>query len=150
MYAESLVAQRLTEKGHTVEFHGPPFDLLVDEKHKVEVKSGKLWTLHASAKFGLGKQIRGKKFDYCVFVMIDRNSLEPLKFLVFSRQELEDCLTPRPRMGKKNNPCILFFYKKIEDLVEKAEKSGEPVLEIERKLHRTPEEFADRWDKIKD
>jgi hypothetical protein len=84
MYAESLVAQKLEENQRIVEFHGQPFDLKVDQRHRVEVKCGKLWNFGAGASFGNGKQIGEKKFDYCVFVIIDRDTFDPIKFFVFS------------------------------------------------------------------
>jgi len=149
MYAESLVAEKLLEKGYTFKFHRRP-DLLVCGAYGVEVKCGKLFRHHASAKFGTGKQIREKEFSHCVWVIIDKDSLEPVKRFVFTVDELKECATPRPRMtGKyKNIPCILFFYKNFEDLVKESEKAGEPIFDIEKKLHYHPKEFEERWDKI--
>jgi len=150
MYAEGLVAQKLVELGRTVEFHGQPFDLTVDKKHKVEVKCGKLWGFGASASFGDGKQIEKKKFDYCVFVIIDKETLDPLKFFVFSRSELEECKIHRPKMTMKETPSILFYYKNFQEFEKESKETGEPIFEVERYLHFHPEQFQDRWDKIGD
>ena len=148
MYAESLVAQKLSENGRTVEFHGGRYDLEVDGRHRVEVKCGKLWEFGASASFGKGKQITGEWFDYCVFVIIDKETFHPLKFFVFSREELKECDTYRPEMTMKETPSILFYYRDFKEFVKESKRTGEPIFNIEKKLHRHPEEFQDRWDKI--
>ena len=148
-YAECLVAQKLLEKNHVVEFCSPQFDLLVDGKIRVEVKCGKFWEFGASASFGKGDQIRDKKFDYCVFVVIDRDVLEPRKFFVFSINELEECATKRPKMTMSETPSILFFYRDFSEFERESEKTDEPIFNIERKLHNNPELFENAWDKIR-
>ena len=148
LYAETLVAQKLVKNGRIVEFHGGKFDLEVDEKHRIEVKCGKLWKFGAGASFGNGKQITDKKFDYCVFVIIDKETFDPIKFFVFSREELKECATHRPGMTMKETPSILFYYRDFKDFIEESEAIGEPIFNIEKKLHRHPEEFQDRWEKI--
>ena len=148
MYAESLVAMKLLMNKRIVEFHSPPFDLLVDGKKKIEVKCGKLWDYGAGASFGKGNQIRENKFDYCVFVIIDKDSFKPKKFFVFSIKELKECTTLRPKMTKPETPSILFYYKDFDEFEVESERTGEPVFNIEKKLHTHPEWFEDRWDKI--
>ena len=148
MYAESLVAQKLLENGRNVEFHGGKYDLEVDEKHRIEVKCGKLWKYGAGASFGTGKQITKEQFDYCVFVIIDKETFHSLKFFVFSREELKECATYRPEMTTKETPSILFYYRDFKEFVKESKRTGEPIFNIEKKLHHHPEEFQDRWDKI--
>ena len=148
MYAESLVAMKLLENEYNVDFHGPQFDLLVDGKKQIEVKCGVLKTWGAGASFGMGKQITEDKFDYCVFVVLDRDKdYEPIKFFVFSREELKECGKHRPDLTEPNTPSILFYYKNAKDL-EESEKKGELVFTIERELVYYPEKFEDKWDKI--
>ena len=147
-YAECLVAQKLLEKNHVVEICSPQFDLFVDGKIRVEVKCGKLWEFGASASFGKGDQIREKKFDYCVFVIIDQVTLEPRNFFVFTLSELEECATLRPKMTMKATPSILFFYRNFEEFKKTSEETGEPIFNIERKLYNNPELFENAWDKI--
>jgi len=144
-YFESLVAKKLLENGHAVAFHEPPFDLLVDGNERIEVKSGKFGKEYASAEFK-GEQIKENKFDFCVFVIIHADSYEPMKFLVFSRGELEE-LFARPRSYTNFPPCTLFYYNDIKYL-EQYEKRGETVLQLERELVLHPEKFEDRWNKI--
>jgi len=149
MYAESLVARKLLENGRVVEFHAPHFDLLVDGKHRVEVKCGKLFEYSAGASFGKGNQIKEKKFDYCVFVIIDEDNYKPVKFFVFSANELEECATPRPKMTTPDTPSILFYYRDFEEFKAESERTGERIFDIERTLHARPEIFENRWDKIR-
>lgn len=148
MYAESLVAQKFMKNGRAVEFHGGRFDLEVDGKYRIEVKCGKLWEFGASASFGKGKQIAEEWFDYCVFVIIDGETFHPLKFFVFSRKELKECATYRPEITMKETPSILFYYRDFKEFVRKSETTGEPIFNIEKRLHHHPEKFQDRWDKI--
>lgn len=147
MYAESLVAKKLLENKHSVEFHSPPFDLSVDREKRMEVKCGKLWIWGAGASFGKGNQITENKFDFCVFVVIHADTYEPLKYFVFTLEELKECAAPRPDLTEPNTPCILFYYRDSKNL-EESKAKGELVFEIEKELVDHPEKFENRWDKI--
>ena len=114
----------------------------------MEVKCGKLWRYGAGASFGDGKQIEKKKFGYCVFVIINKETLYPLKFFVFNRIELAECKIHRPKMTKKETPSILFYYEDFREFEKESEDTGEPIFMVERRLHFHPEQFLERWDKI--
>jgi len=197
LYIESLVALKLLEEGHKVEPFQRVFDILVDDKHRIEVKSGEMGRYCASASFGKGSQIRQNKFDYCVFVVLEMRKAKTIckicgkevqpstvrgggrrkhlreahgieaslsnyaqyfsyplgagrvrEIFVFSREELKECITPRPKMTEPETPCILFWFENFEDFLKYAVDTGEPIFEIEQKLHEHPENFRNRWDKI--
>lgn len=150
IYAECLVAQKLQENNHVVKFQSPQYDLLVDEKNRVEVKCGELWDFGASAHFSKGDQIQEKKFDYCIFVVIVRETFEPRNFFVFSIKELEECTVSRPKMAKKAKAksSVLFFYRNLREFEDKSQRTGEPIFNIERKLCNNPKLFDNAWDKI--
>jgi hypothetical protein len=148
MYAESLVAQKLLENGRNVVFHAPDFDLLVDGGLKIEVKCGLLYNYGAGASFNKGTQIIERKFDYCVFVVIDRENFKPEKFFIFTRKQLAECTKLRPRLTTKETPSILFYYKDLKEFQEDARKAGEPIFDIEIDLSLHPELYENRWDKI--
>lgn len=148
IYAESLVAQKLLENGRNVIFHAPEFDLLIDKKSRIEVKCGKLYNYGAGASFGKGIQIVEKKFDYCVFVIIDQEDFKPKKFFIFKIDELEECAKLRPKLTTKETPSILFYYKDLKEFQEESRRTGEPILNIEISLLSHPELYENRWDKI--
>ena len=156
-YAEYLTAFQLSKLGYEVQVlkkrRGP--DLLVYDvnrniKRLVEVKSSHLdlegWDCAAS--FSKGTSIKKGEFDSCVFVVFE--NLEPKEYLVFTLDELREVATkerPYPITAFPNNPCALFRYKSFQEY-EKAFPNAKDRLEIEIKLHKHPEEFRNRWDKI--
>ena len=197
MYIEVLVALKLLEEGHKVEPFQRVFDIFVDDKHRIEVKSGEMGRYSASASFGKGSQIRQNKFDYCVFVVLEMRKAKTMcklcgkevqpstvrgggrrkhlrkahgikatlsnyaqyfrypkqagkikEMFVFTREELKECVTPRPKMTEPETPCILFWFEDFEDFLKYAVDTGEPIFEIERELHEHPENFKNRWEKI--
>jgi len=197
MYIEVLVALKLLEEGHKVEPFQRVFDILVDDKHRIEVKSGEMGRYNAGASFGKGSQIRQNKFDYCVFVVLEMRKAKTTckicgkevqpstvrgggrrkhlreahnikailsnyaqyfrypsqagkikEMFVFSREELEECVKPRPKITEKETPCILFWFEDFGDFLKYAVDTGEPIFEIEQKLHEHSEDFRNRWDKI--
>lgn len=154
-YVEYRVALELSNRGHTVqvlserEDKGADIYLPVD-KLKIEVKSGKFVYESSCASFGMGKQIKEGKFDYCVFVPYDETSLR--EFLVFSRDELAEVADRQ--LGSfarypKTNPCMVIRYDSYEEYERSLERLGEKTLRIEEELHKHPEEFRDKWGKIK-
>jgi len=147
-YGECLVAQKLVENNHVVEFKQPQFDLLVDGKIRVEVKCGELWDYGASASFGKGDQIREKKFNYCIFVIIDRVTFEPKNFFVFSINELEECTILRPKWTMPDTSSALFFYKDFMEFEKDSKEKGEPIFNIEKQLCDNPKLFDNQWNKI--
>jgi len=148
IYAESLVALKLLQNGHSVDLRAPQFDLLTDGKHRIEVKCGKLFEYGAGASFGKGDQITENKFDYAIFVIIDKEALEPRKFFVFTAKELKECAILRPKMTTSETPSILFYYRDFDEFKRESERTGEPIFNVEKRLHRHPELYGDRWDKI--
>lgn len=141
-FAEYSVASKLEEHGHKVNLPrriGADLELL-DIPKMVEVKSGELdnpngW--ECAASFGDGHSISDSQFHYCIFVVFE--NLAPKEYLIFTLEDLKEI--PKRRVGAfPNNPCLLF--RNVEDAED------EP-LEIEVRLHEHPEQFVERWDKIK-
>jgi hypothetical protein len=122
-------------------------DIYLPEKDvRVEVKTGKYSYGSCVASFRKGSQIKDEKFDYCVFVTYDENGIT--ECLIFSREELiEVAEKPRPKYARypKTNPCILFRFDNLRELEKYL---GEDALKIEIELHKHPEKFKNRWDKI--
>lgn len=150
--AEYVVAMKLSQKGHDARVlqkrRGPDIYLKDLEKY-VEVKSGHadLSDWDCTASFRKGKSIKNKEFHFCVFVVFRKS--EPSEFLVFSVEELIEVAEkprPYPITAFPNNPCALFRY---ESLKKYQDSMKGHTLNIEIRLHRKPEEFVDRWDKIK-
>lgn len=150
--AEYLVAMKLLREGHDVEVlqkrRGPDLRL-GDIGKSIEVKSGhadlQYWS--CSASFGNGKSIKEKKFHFCVFVIF--RELEPSEYLVFDVDELREVAEkprPYPITAFPNNACALFRYGSLEEY--EGSLRGH-TLDIELELHRFPERFRDKWDKIK-
>jgi hypothetical protein len=149
IYAEYLVALKLAEVRREVEVvNRRSYDILVNGNVRVEVKSGKYEDGCAAASFGKGGQIRDAKFDYCIFVSYDGPKVREI--LVFNREELKEVANkPRGRTVvryPKTNPCILLRYDNVWDYYAAVEQ--QEWLEIEVELHKHPERFLNRWDKI--
>ena len=153
-YVEYRVAFELAKREHVVQLLNRRDDkkadiYLPEENIRVEVKSGKFVYGSSCASFGKGRQIRERKFDYCVFVTYDENKIK--EFLVFRREEIKEVANRRlTRFARfpKTNPCMLIRCDSYDDLVNRLEPNGEKMLKIEEKLHKHPIEFRDRWDKI--
>ena len=149
--AEYLVAVKLAQKGHNVSVlqkrRGPDI-YLRDIDRYIEVKSSHsdLSDWGCGASFYTGKGIKNNEFDYCVFVVFRK--LEPSEFLIFTVEELKE-LAEKPRSYPittfPNNPCVLFRYNSLKEYEDHMRGN---LLDIEIKLHRYPEQFRDRWDKI--
>lgn len=151
---EYRVALELTRRGHTVQLLNKRDDkgadiYLPEENIKVEVKSGKFVYGSSCASFGKGRQIKEARFDYCVFVPYDENKVK--EFLIFSKDELVEVANyPRVKFARfpKTNPCMLVRCDSFDDLKSRLEPFGEKPLKIEEKLHKYPEKFMERLDKI--
>jgi len=150
IYGEYLVALKLMPLGFDVEVvNKRSYDILLDDRIKVEVKTGKHEDGSSAASFYKGEQIKDGKFDYCVFVSYD--GLQVKEMLVFTRHELEE-VALRPRGSPivrypKTNPCILLRYDTLNQYLNSME--GLTKLDIELELNKHPEKFINRWDKIK-
>lgn len=149
IYAEYLVALRFEEIGHKAQVvNRRSYDILLDENTRIEVKTGKHEDGCAAASFYKGSQIADGKFDYCVFLTYEK--LRVKEILVFRREELEE-VAKKPR-GKtvvrypKTNPCILLRYDDLFDYYASVEQQD--WLDVEVELHKHPERFRNRWDKI--
>lgn len=161
-YAEYLVASVLAreKKGLKVQILDERAETsadicLISKKGKlirIEVKSAKEnqagW---AFASFGMGEQIRRKKFDYCVVLTFHKAKEKVLDRLVFAADELKEIATkPRPRFARHaTNTCLLMCshsnsIKQYEDYMQ-----GHRRFEIERTLLRYPRKFKNAWGKIK-
>lgn len=153
-YLEYRVALELAKRGHIVqvlnERDKKGADIyLPKEDIKVEVKSGKFVYGSSCASFGKGRQIKERRFDYCVFVPYDKNRIK--EFLIFSREELTEVANkPRLKLARfpKTNPCMLVRCDSYDDLKSHLRPFGEDLLKIEGELHKYPEKFKDRWNKI--
>jgi len=150
-YAEYLVARELTKKGHNVELRKTTFstpDLIIKDIGKtVEVKSSMIdneyWGCGAS--FGNGKSISENKFNYSVFVVFKNYS--PYKFFIFTLEELRELLNKKVGVFK-NNPYALIWYETYEEYLREY-PDAKDRLKLEINLHKHPEEYEDRWDRIK-
>lgn len=153
-YAEYLVALRLKKLGHDVEVlkkrRGPDiYDKTVNARIEVKSSSIDLDEWACAASFYQGASIKKQKFDYCVFVVF--KDFEPWEYLVFSLEELKEIAEkqrPYPITAFPNNPCVLFRYVSLQEY-KNAFPNKENRLNIEWRLHQNPEEFRDKWDKIK-
>lgn len=153
-YLEYRVALELAKREHIVqvlnERDSKGADIyLPEEDIKVEVKSRKFVYGSSCASFGTGRQIKEDKFDYCVFVPYEDNRIR--EFLVFSRKELAEVADrPLKKFARfpKTNPYMIVRCNSYQDLKSRLESFGEEILEIEEELHKHPEKFVDRWDKI--
>lgn len=150
IYAEYLVALKLAQQGFSAEVvNKRSYDILLNDELAIEVKTGKYEDGCAAASFGKGKQIEEVKFDYCVFLTY--NNLRVKETLIFSRKELEEVALKQRGSSvvryPKTNPCILLRYDSLEEYLSSMEESER--LDIEVELHRHPEKFVSRWNKIK-
>ena len=128
------------------------------KKIRIQVKTGK-WQRYefgsnvmysADASFGKGTQIRNRRFDYLVFIVID--GIEIREILIFSIDELQE-IAPRLTWAgnPKTNPCLLSRMESIEDAEKwiKFYNITDSIYKIERDIIEHPEKYVGRWDKIK-
>jgi len=155
-YSEYLVALKLSELGYDVEVlkktQGPDLVVHIDQDvdRLVEIKSSHLdsegWACATS--FYKGTSIRRGEFHFCVFVIFEK-LVKPVEYLIFTLKELEDVKKERPYpiTAFPNNRCVLFRYKNLREYKREI-PNVKDRLDIEIKLHKHPEEFRNRWDKI--
>jgi len=154
-YAEFLVTKEIASRGYEVQVLNErevrSADIYVPEIDKrIEVKSGlfkeESGVITTDASFGKGSQIRKRKFDVCVFVAF--NGINP-EFYVFTLEELLE-VGENERVNiadhPDTNPCLLILCKSYEDYMNYLR--NEKMLNIEIDLHKNPEKYKDRWDKI--
>lgn len=117
---------------------------------RIEVKTGhtdrEKWACTAS--FRDGKSIKKAEFDSCVFVVFENLAVK--ECFVFALDELKEVAEkprPYPITAFPNNPCALFWYGNLVEY-EKAFPNNQDRLSIEIRLHKHPEDFKNRWDKI--
>ncbi|MEM2750840.1 MAG: hypothetical protein QXH53_04140 [Nitrososphaerales archaeon] len=153
-YLEYRVAYELAKRGHVVQIlnerRNKKADIYLPKKKvRVEVKSGKFVYNSSCASFGRGSQIKENRFDYCVFVPYSEGKVK--EFLIFSREELTEVPdNPRIKFARypKTNPCMIIRCDNYEDLKKRLQEYSENILKIEEELHKHPEKFIERWDKI--
>jgi hypothetical protein len=153
-YAEYLVAQKLAKRGHTVQLlnrRDNSADIfLLDIGKRVEVKSCRVdedgW---ANASFSEGHEIQRKRFDYCVWVIMDDYGTVKHTF-IFTVDELKEVCTKRPKLiGQLSNQCLLLLAPSLKDFNDYVTKMGEPVFRVEKDLLNNPAKYRDAWLKIK-
>ena len=122
---------------------------------KVEVKTGKWQTptwdelvmKSADAVFS-NYQIKNKDaFDFVVFY-IHEDYKKVREILVFNREDLKEV---RERRGNRASSYFISRVESIEDLEKWMNKyvPPEPVFNLEKQLVDNPEQFRDKWEKIK-
>lgn len=157
-YAEYFVACELAKKGYSVQILNRRDETsadiyLTDIKKKIEVKSGKYdndgWT---DASFGLGKQIKNGKFDYCIFVTFSKSEEGKIEeVFIFTREELEEVANISRKVARfqSTNPCLLLRCRSFAEYKNWIEINNHKQLKIEEELNEHPEKFNKKWDKIK-
>ena len=157
-YAEYLVASILSKRGYDVQLSSERKDTgadlyLTGQKTRIEVKSGKIkadgWT---DASFGMGNQIKKKKFDYCVFVVFDKAVEGRVKAtFIFTRDELREVTKPRKGIAKHldTNPCVLLLAPSIQEYKKYMQDYKSQKLHIEYELNKNPRKYSEKWSKIK-
>jgi hypothetical protein len=157
-FAEYWVACKLTSKRHKVQIlderEATVADIFLPEDGiRVEVKSSAIredgW---AYASFGLGRQIKDSKFDYCVFLTFsDAGNAEPKDVLIFTRDELKEVAIPRRRLASHpdTNPCLLMYGGSLKEYTRQVENWRFKPFQIEMRLLTNPKQFRNNWAKIK-
>jgi hypothetical protein len=154
-FAVYLVALKLAEKGYEVRVPAEKgkkgrADIYIPYMNvKIEVKSGRRRYDCSTASFGDGQQIKQRKFDYCAFLTFRGNMVNEI--FIFSLEELKEIAEkPRPALAdyKGTNVCMLLKYDNLEEAEKNIRYFSEKLLNIEIELHKHPEKFLNRWDKI--
>src|SRR5437899_6554105 len=143
-YAEYYVAHAFSENGHhpTIldERERTSADICIKGTGKrIEVKSGKQddeWGW-AYASFTGGQQMEKEKFDYCVFVVFDKQAEGRIReIFAFTPQDLRSVTQVRKGFAAhESNQCLLSRAIDYDDYVEKMEGKF-PMTPIEKDLNR--------------
>ena len=161
-YAEYIIAKKLEELGYTVQIgferngvNSKNADIFLPvERIRVEVKSStfKFSEMGWSASFRTGTQIINSKFDACVFITFSPEKWWKVEnIFVFTLEELKEISVPRYNSAAhKNNACLLFYHGHYANYSEYLSELKSPEYRVEIDLHKYPENFEERWDKIKD
>jgi len=156
-FAEYWVACQLSSRGYKVqvldERDVTSADIyLPEEEIRVEVKSAILGEDgFAYASFAVGKQIKKKKFDYCVFLTFaEIGDVQPKDVFIFNREDLRKIAIPRKRLAAHpdSNPCLLIYGRSINAYRRQVKKWRIRAFEIEKRLHQKPRQFRNAWKKI--
>ena len=157
-YAKFLVAREITARGYKVQMlderetrnadlYVPRLDKRIEVKPGIfKFEKGKFFVNIIS--FGKGKQIENEKFDVCVFVVF--KNLKP-EFYVFEKKELEEVIKHRRTKiseASEKNPCVFVICRNYSEYEVYLKHLGEKELKVEKDLHKFPEKYKDRWDKI--
>lgn len=158
-YAEYWVGRQLQARGHEVQFlkerERTSADIyLPNSAIRVEIKSARVnESGFAYASFGLGTQIKKKKFDYCVFLTFANTRTEhPKDVFVFSRDELGEVAHARKSLAghPDTNPCLLMYGGAFRKYNDQLREWRVKPLKIEMRLHKTPQQFRGKWSKIEE
>ena len=156
-FAEYWVACELCSQGYTVQLlderESTSADIyLPEEEIRLEVKSAILREDgFAYASFAVGKQIKKKKFDYCVFLTFaETGDVQAKDIFIFNRKELREIAIPRKRLAAHpdSNPCLLIYGRSIKAYRRQVKKWRIRAFEIEKRLHQKPRQFRNAWKKI--
>jgi hypothetical protein len=126
-------------------------------KIKIQVKTGK-WESYnfgsdvfcsGDASFGKGTQIRERRFNFLVFLILNETNIR--ETLVFSIDELNE-ISPRPNMVryKETNNCLLSRVESVEKWEKWMKFYGinEPIYNVERDIVDNPSKYVNQWEKI--
>jgi len=160
-YAEYYVASKLSDRYNVnIRSGHRGTDLVLDDRIKIEVKSGEYNEKGGAFSFGNGHQIsdpneNNRGFDYCVCVAFSEDGgSNILETLIFTLAELQEIKKPRGKNIVRqvgNNSCILLrnYTKESYYQLNMLDKMPEEdVRQIELDIINNPEEYVDRWDKI--
>lgn len=172
--AEYFVAYQIAKRGLNVQVRGERDNtkadiFLPDQRKRVEVKSS---IFDGGAAFGFGrKQLTEPKFDYCVLIEFHRkkkgdgwyiknawvmSSVEMnLNEIINRGDKVRKLYLKRSKKAKKeardwaahpeDNPYLLYTYRNLQKYKKSVSKWR---TKIEIDLHRCPNKYDNRWDKI--
>jgi hypothetical protein len=160
-YAEYYVASKLSDiykVNIKSGFRGA--DIILDNKIKIEVKSGEYNENGGEFSFGKGAQISDLSeidpyFNYCVCVAFpESGGSKIIETLIFTLENLQEIKKPRGKNLVRNistNSCILIRnYTKVSYYKDsKGERiHEEDVRQVELDIIKHPSKYVNRWDKI--
>jgi len=116
---------------------------------RVEVKWGRLnedefWGIWWGWGFGLGTQINGDKFDFCVLLASGKNG-KPKHCFIMSLGEMKKLQPRYGGMPYNIKSYYLDFYEDYERACSKKTYVPDP---LEKELNQQPEKYDHQWTKI--